>query len=69
LVKRARRQPACGGESSAALAGQLGGLAAALHSGIARETSERPSVSPPGPRPAFLPHGTPGMQEPPGFRP
>jgi CBS domain-containing protein len=52
-----------------ALAGQLGGLAAALRSGIARETSERPSVSPPRPRPAFLPHGTPGMQDLPGFRP
>ena len=50
-----------------ALAGQLGGLAAALRSGIARETSERPAMSPPRPRPAFLPHGTPGMQEPVGF--
>jgi CBS-domain-containing membrane protein len=50
-----------------ALAGQLSGLAAALRSGIARETTERAAFSPPRPRPVFLPHGTPGMQEPPGF--
>ena len=47
-----------------ALAGQLGGLAAALRNGIAREGAERPSIPPPRPRPVFLPHGTPGMQQP-----
>lgn len=47
-----------------ALAGQLGGLAAALKSGIARESAERPAIAPPRPRPAFLPQGTPGFQEP-----
>lgn len=47
-----------------ALAGELGGLAQALRSGMARETSERGAISPPRPRPVFLPHGTPGMQQP-----
>ncbi len=47
-----------------ALAGSLGSLASALRDGIARETSERPAIAPPRFRPAFLPHGTPGMQEP-----
>jgi hypothetical protein len=42
-------------------------LREALRNGIARETSERPAISPPRPRPAFLPHGTPGMQEPAGY--
>ena len=45
-----------------ALAGQLGVLANALRSGIAREGVERASIPPPPPRPVFLPHGTPGMQ-------
>ena len=47
-----------------ALAGQLGVLANALRRGIAREGVERASISPPRPRPVFLPHGTPGMQQP-----
>lgn len=47
-----------------ALAGQLGGLATALKSGIARESAERPAIAPPHPRPAFLPQGTPGFQDP-----
>ena len=45
-----------------ALAGQLGVLASALRSGIAREGAERASIPPPHPRPVFLPHGTPGMR-------
>ena len=45
-----------------ALAGQLGVLASALRSGIAREGAERASFPPPHPRPVFLPHGTPGMR-------
>ena len=45
-----------------ALAGQLGVLASALRSGIAREGVERASIPPARPRPVFLPHGTPGMQ-------
>lgn len=45
-----------------ALAGQLGILANALRSGIAREGVERASIPPARPRPVFLPHGTPGMQ-------
>ena len=45
-----------------ALAGQLGVLASALRSGIAREGVERASIPPPHPRPVFLPHGTPGMR-------
>ena len=47
-----------------ALAGQLGVLANAFRTGIAREGVERPSIPPPRPRPVFLPHGTPGMQLP-----
>jgi CBS domain-containing protein len=47
-----------------ALAGELSGLAQALHIGIAREGAERVSIAPPRPRPVFLPHGTPGMQQP-----
>lgn len=47
-----------------ALAAQLGMLAGALRSGIAREGTERPAVPPPRPRPVFLAHGTPGMQQP-----
>jgi predicted transcriptional regulator len=47
-----------------ALAAQLSGLAGALRSGIAREGAERGAISPPTPRPVFLPHGTPGMQQP-----
>lgn len=50
-----------------ALAGQLGVLAGALRSGIAREGTERPAVPPPRPRPVFLAHGTPGMQQPIAF--
>lgn len=45
-----------------ALAAQLGVLAAALRSGIARESVERGSIPPVRPRPVFLAHGTPGMQ-------
>lgn len=47
-----------------ALAQQLGGLASALRTGIAREGTERASIPPPRPRPVFLPIGTPGMQRP-----
>ena len=47
-----------------ALAAQLGGLATALRSGIAREGAERAPIAPPRPRPVFLHHGTPGMQQP-----
>ena len=39
-----------------AVAAELGGLARALRSGIARENSERPPQ-----HPVFLPYGTPGM--------
>jgi CBS domain-containing protein len=45
-----------------AIAGQLGGLAAALRSGIARERVERATIGTSGPRPVFLPPGTPGIQ-------
>lgn len=44
-----------------ALAQELGGFAVALRGGRAREGAERPSTPPP--RPVFLPHGTPGMQQ------
>jgi CBS domain-containing protein len=44
-----------------ALAGDIGGLAHALRAGMARESAERPAISPPAPRAVFLPHGTPGM--------
>jgi hypothetical protein len=47
-----------------ALAAQLTGLASALRSGIARESVERPAIPPARPRPVFLAHGTPGMQQP-----
>lgn len=47
-----------------ALAAELSGLADALRSGIARESTERGPIAPPRPRPVFLPHGTPGMQQP-----
>jgi CBS domain-containing protein len=50
-----------------ALAGQLSVLAGALRSGIAREGAERPSIPPARPRPVFLAHGTPGMQQPIGL--
>lgn len=43
-----------------ALAGELSGLAGALHAGIARESAERKAISPPTPRPVFLPQGIPG---------
>lgn len=46
-----------------ALAGQLGVLANALRTGVAREDVERPSIPRARPRPVFLPHGTPGMQQ------
>ena len=46
-----------------ALAGQLGALAEALRSGTAREAAERTAIPPPRPRPVFLAHGTPGMQQ------
>lgn len=45
-----------------ALAEQLGGLAGAVRSGIAREGVERPAA--PKSHPVFLAHGTPGMQQP-----
>lgn len=45
----------------AAVAAELGGLARALRSGIARESAERQAAAPPAPRPVFLAHGTPGM--------
>ncbi|HEX7435613.1 MAG TPA: CBS domain-containing protein [Caldimonas sp.] len=44
-----------------ALAQDVGGFAVALRGGSAREGAERPSIPPP--RPVFLPHGTPGMQQ------
>jgi predicted transcriptional regulator len=47
-----------------ALAGELSALAAALRSGIARESAERPAIASPSPRPVFLPLGTPGMPWP-----
>lgn len=47
-----------------ALAAQLGGLAGALRTGLAREAGERGAISPPRPRPVFLSYGTPGMQQP-----
>ena len=47
-----------------ALASELSGLSQAMRSGIARESVERGSISPPRPRPVFLQHGTPGMQRP-----
>ncbi len=50
-----------------ALAAQLSDLAGALRSGIAREGAERPSIPPARPRPVFLAHGTPGMQQPIGL--
>jgi CBS domain-containing protein len=43
-----------------ALAGELSTLAAAMRSGIARESAEHKSMSPPVPRPVFLPQGTAG---------
>jgi predicted transcriptional regulator len=43
-----------------AIAGELSGLASALRAGIARESAERKAISPPTPRPVFLPQGTPG---------
>lgn len=45
-----------------ALAGQLGTLAGALRAGTARESAERQPISPPTPRPVFLPQGTAGWQ-------
>ena len=45
----------------AAVAAELGGLARALRTGLARESAERKAVAPPAPRPVFLAHGTPGM--------
>lgn len=51
----------------AALADQMSGLAEALRSGTSREAAERPPISPARPRPTFLPHGTPGMQQPVGL--
>lgn len=44
-----------------AIAVELSGLAAALRSGIARESAERAAIAPPQPRPVFLPQGMPGM--------
>jgi CBS domain-containing protein len=44
-----------------AIAVELSGLAAALRSGIARESAERAAISKPQPRPVFLPQGMPGM--------
>lgn len=47
-----------------ALATELGGLAQALRSGIARESAERQAIARPVPQPVFLPAGTPGMPWP-----
>jgi len=47
-----------------ALAEQLTGLALALRSGVARESAERAAIAPARPRPVFLAHGIPGMQQP-----
>ena len=47
-----------------ALAADLAGLAEALRRGFARESTTRGPIAPPRPRPVFLPHGTPGMQQP-----
>jgi hypothetical protein len=47
-----------------AIAHELGGLAQALRSGITRESAERGAIPASQPRPVFLPHGTPGMQQP-----
>lgn len=44
-----------------AIAVELTGLAAALRSGIVRESAERAAIAPPQPRPVFLPQGMPGM--------
>jgi CBS domain-containing protein len=44
-----------------AMAAEVGGLARALRSGIAREEAERPSVSGRPARAVFLPQGMPGM--------
>lgn len=44
-----------------AIAVELSGLAAALRSGIARESAERAAIAAPQPRPVFLPQGIPGM--------
>lgn len=44
-----------------AIAVELTGLAAALRSGIARESAERAAIATPQPRPVFLPQGMPGM--------
>jgi CBS domain-containing protein len=47
-----------------AMAAELGGLARALRSGIARESAERGPIAPPRERPVFMPYGTPGMPWP-----
>lgn len=44
------------------LAAQVGGLAAAQRSGLAREAAETAAPAPV--HPVFLAHGTPGMQQP-----
>ena len=46
-----------------ALAEQLGILANALRTGIAREGAKRASIPRGRPRPVFLPHRTPGMHQ------
>jgi CBS domain-containing protein len=51
-----------------ALAAQLSLLAGALRSGIAREETQRASIPPARPRPVFLAHGTPSLQQPIGLR-
>lgn len=45
-----------------AIAGELGTLAGALRTGIARENAERPAMAAAMPRPVFLPRGTAGWQ-------
>jgi predicted transcriptional regulator len=45
-----------------AIAGELGTLAGALRVGIARESTERPTLPSATPRPVFLQRGTPGWQ-------
>lgn len=44
-----------------AIAAELGGLARAMQSGIARESTERTAVAERRPRPVFLPQGLPGV--------
>lgn len=47
-----------------AMAEDMSLLAQALEAGLARERSRRGVMPAPSARPVFLPHGTPGMQDP-----